>query len=253
MPASATSAPLTTASSPASKPTASAPLGGNKGLDLVLILDATDSMRPRLAQVKTRLKQAMAVAGGLTNGNLCVGVVAFKDYGDDYGPTATKPLALTKDLKAVQAFLDEISADGGGDEPEPIHEAMKAAIEDKRMGWQLGRKHLIVLVGDSPVHASGRAEALQFARDFAGPACKGTIHVIDTGGGIGQPPPVRDHVQPDLQRIAKEGGGSAFLLCDEQAFWRAFVTSIAGEEVGNNAPSLISKYVAVPPEGGGTP
>jgi hypothetical protein len=218
---------------------------------MVLILDATDSMGPQLAQAKKRLGQMLAVASGLLNGNVQVGVVAFKDYGDEYGPTPVKTMALSTDLKAAQAFLDEISAGGGGDEAEPIHEALKAAMDDKLMSWKAGRKHLIVLVGDSPVHTTGRAEALQLAKKFASPASKGTIYVIDTGGGIGQPSVLRDRVQPDLRRIAKEGGGSAFLLAEEQAFWREFVTSVGGEQAGKDAETLVKKYATT--DAGGAP
>ncbi len=100
-----------------------------KGLDIVLVLDATDSMTPYITQAKQRLHQVMDVVTALVNSNARVGVVAYKDYGDEYGPTAVKVLPLSGNVQTVHAFLNDLVAGGGGDEPEPILQALKAAID----------------------------------------------------------------------------------------------------------------------------
>jgi hypothetical protein len=208
------------------------------GLDLVLVLDATDSMTPYIEQAKVRLREILNVVTGLVP-NARVGIVAYKDYGDDYGPTAVRLMALTDNHQAVRRFIDETIAGGGGDIPEPVHEALAAATSTKQMGWNLRRKHVIILVGDSPVHSSGRTAAYNLAAAFAKDG--GVINVIDTGG-TGAPGVARTALQPDLQRIARDGGGSAFLLTDGPAFWRYLIVSVFGERYERDVNVIIEKF-----------
>lgn len=210
-----------------------------KGLDVVLVLDATDSMSPFINQAKQRLRQVLDVVVGLVP-NARIGVVAYKDYCDDYGPTACRTLKIGSDPNVVRVFLDSVVAGGGGDEPEPLNEALKAATDNKLMGWIGGRKHVIILVGDSTCHPSGRQEAFRLAKDFA--RLKGTINVIDTGGA-GEQAAKREAIQPDLQQIAKDGGGSAFLLTDEKAFWQHMIVSVFGDRYKQDVDVIIAKFV----------
>jgi len=208
------------------------------GLDLVLVLDATDSMTPYIEQAKVRLREILNVITGLVP-NARVGVVAYKDYGDDYGPEAVRSMPLTENHQAVRKFIDETVAGGGGDIPEPLQEALAAATSAKRMGWNLRRKHVIILVGDSPCHSSGRVAAYGYAAAFAKDG--GVINVIDTGG-TGAPGVARTALQPDLQRIARDGGGSAFLLTDGPAFWRYLIVSVFGERYERDINVILEKF-----------
>ena len=208
-----------------------------KGLDLVLVLDATDSMTPYIKQAKQRLGEVLNVVTTLVP-TVRIGIVAYKDYGDDYGPTAVKYLRITSDSNAVRAFLNDIVAGGGGDEPEPINEALKVATDAKAMGWNMARKRVIVLVGDSTCHPSGRQEAFRLAKGFADG--KGTINVIDPGGS-GEQTARRAQVQPDLRRVAKDGGGEAFLLVEETEFWRHLIVSVFGRRFEADVDMIIQR------------
>jgi Mg-chelatase subunit ChlD len=220
-----------------------------RGLDVVFVLDATDSMSPYIGQGKARLKQIVSVVTNLVGAGqpgsranaLRFGLVAFKDYGDDYGIEATKSMPLTQDVTKLQKALDGITAGGGGDVPEPLHEALKAAIS-RSMGWNRQRKSVIVLVTDAPCHSLGRdlaykEEAAEFAKSLAG-----QVNVIDVGGVV-DGKRIREAVLPDLQRIATEGGGSSFLLEDEQAFWRHMIVSIFGHRFDQDIQQIIDRYV----------
>ena len=205
------------------------------GLDVVFVLDATDSMGPAIEQAKKRLRQILDVVVGLVP-NARFGVVAYKDYGDDYGPDACKSMPITPDARAVGRFLDGITAGGGGDIPEPIHEAVRIAASEK-MGWDRRRKRVIILVGDSPCHAMGRKEALASAAAFAKQG--GTLSAIDTGDPTGQ----RNLIQSDLADVAKHGGGEAFLLKDADAFWRHLIVSIFGRRFEQDVDTIIQRLV----------
>jgi Mg-chelatase subunit ChlD len=223
-------------------------IGGlrRQGLDIVLVMDATNSMAPYIEQAKSRLRQIIGVTTALlsagpmdsSRGSVRFGVVAYKDYGDEYGLSATRELPLTEDVDRVQAFIEQITAGGGGDEPEPIHEAIRAAA-DPAMGWKRGRRALIVLVADAPVHAMARQQAVQAAEDFAR-RHRGTINVIDVGGAGQQG--ARTSVLDDLNRIAAAAGGSAFLLRDEDRFWTHLVVSVFGHQFEQDVQTIVERY-----------
>ncbi len=208
------------------------------GLDVVFVLDATDSMTPYIEQAKVRLHQILDVVTGLVP-NARFGIVAYKDYGDDYGPEAVKSVAIGDDVAAIREFIDTTTAGGGADIPEPIHEGIRVAADDE-MQWNRRRRRIIILVGDSPCHPSGRNEV--FARAAAFSKAGGTINVIDVGG-TGAKGIQRTSIQPDLGRIAKEGGGEAFLLTDADAFWRHLIVSVFGRRFEQDVTVIIKKLV----------
>lgn len=209
------------------------------GLDVVLVLDATDSMSPYIEQAKKRLHQILDVITGLVPGAR-IGMVAYKDYGDDYGPTAVRAMPIAAEVASIRKFIDGITAGGGADLPEPIHEAVRAAADYEKMGWRRRCRRVVILVGDSSCHASGRKEAFAAAAAFAKGG--GTMSVIDVGGASAAGRP-RTTVQPDLARVASDGGGEAFLLTDADAFWRYLVVSIFGQRFEQDVGIIIKKLV----------
>ena len=93
--------------------------------------------------------------------SLRVGFVAFKDRGDAY-LTLTFPLSpMTQgNVGQVVEFVGRMSADGGGDDPEPVDEALRVATA---MPWRGEAQGRILVVGDAPARPSGRGRALELA------------------------------------------------------------------------------------------
>lgn len=214
------------------------------GLDVVLVIDVTGSMKPYLEQAKLRLRQIMGVITGIlgdTNDPMQIvrfGVVAYKDYGDDrsFGPSACRWLPLTNSLTLVERFLDTLHASGGGAVEEPIHRAMHLATDDRVMEWKNGRLSVIILVADAPVHKAGKEQLPKIAKSFA-LTRGGKINTIDTGDGE------RAGVLEDLQTLAHFSGGEAFLLQDQQAFWEHLIVSIFGREYKSDIDLILKRYL----------
>ena len=210
-----------------------------KGLDVVFVIDATNSMDGVIAQAKERANDIIGVITGVLakDGkpphNIRFGVVAYKDYGDEYGVAAAKAIALTNDFDAVRHFIDQIIVGGGGDTPEPIHEALKAATS-KPMGWTRKGMSIIVLIGDSPVHPGGRRDALNQARGFVNKYL-GTVNVIDVGTG-------HQSVLQDFADIAKAGNGTASRLASEDAFWEDLIVSVFGQRFEQDVRLIVERY-----------
>jgi hypothetical protein len=78
-----------------------------------------------------------------------MGLVAYRDRGDDY---VTRVFDLSSDLDMIHTQLMTFAAEGGGDTPESVNEALEAAIE--RISWSADPDtyKVVFLVGDAPPH-----------------------------------------------------------------------------------------------------
>src|SRR6478672_4202844 len=95
-------------------------------VDIVFAVDTTGSMGGLLDGAKrTVWSIANQVRDLDSQADLHVGLVAYRDLGDDY---VTKDFALTSDLDAMYANLTSFQADGGGDVPENVDAALYDAV-----------------------------------------------------------------------------------------------------------------------------
>src|SRR5688500_7199262 len=122
-----------------------------QAVDILFAVDTTGSMGGLLDGAKrTVWSIANQVRSINPNANLRVGLVAYRDLGDDY---VTRPFALTEDLDAMYAELMSYQAAGGGDVPENVDAALYDAVN--KMKWRSGAKKMIFLVGDAPPSSRG--------------------------------------------------------------------------------------------------
>ena len=153
-------------------------------LDLVFVMDTTGSMGPELADLQANLVGIIRVLSRLS-ASLRVGFVAFKDHGDAY-LTRVYPLERMNEAHAAELvnFVSGLRAQGGGDDPEPVDEALKAALA---MPWRGDAQGRIIVIGDAPVHAHRRRQTLdlagQFQRSSPGERAPRTVSAIYTGDG----------------------------------------------------------------------
>lgn len=175
-------------------------------LDLVFVMDTTGSMRHELADLQANLVGIIRILSRLA-GSLRIGFVAFKDRGEEY---LTKDYSLQRMNEAHVAelvgFVNGLRAKGGGDDPEPVDEALKAALA---MPWRADAQGRIIVIGDAPApaHRQGQALALaeQFRRSSPGPQAPRTVSAIYTGDSLA--------FRPFFERLAAAGGGD---LSDHQ-------------------------------------
>jgi hypothetical protein len=168
-------------------------------LDLVFVLDTTGSMRQEIADLQANLIGIVRVLARLA-GTLQVGLVAFKDHGEEYLTLAFPLRPMTEgNAAALVDFVDRLSADGGGDDPEPVDEALRIALS---MPWRAGAKGQIIVIGDAPVHAHRLRATLELAGKFrsdGGQAGPRTLSAILTGGNR--------ESRAFFERLASAGGG----------------------------------------------
>jgi len=143
-----------------------------RGLDVVLVIDSTVSMQQVIDELTDRMTAMAATLQRLVP-TARIGVVAYRDHGDEY---VTRWSDLTFHSSKVKAFLSQLRAEGGGDWEEAVGEALEAAIED--LSWRKRSKKVIILVGGSPPHPEDMPGILEMVAKFSrGDAIVSTIDI----------------------------------------------------------------------------
>ena len=141
------------------------------GLDVVLVIDATDSMQFVIDTVKSRLSKLITSLRGMVPTSR-IGIVAYRDKGDEF---VTKWVDLSFSTGKLQDFLANLRAGGGGDWPEAVYEAMEVAVND--LNWRKKSKRIVILVPGSPPHPETVGNVLHLAQSFQ--AQGGVLSVVD--------------------------------------------------------------------------
>jgi hypothetical protein len=78
-----------------------------------------------------------------------IGLISYRDRGDAY---ITKVFDLSADIDKVYSNLQEFQANGGGDGPESVNQALNEAVN--KLTWSSDKNvlKLVFLVGDAPPH-----------------------------------------------------------------------------------------------------
>jgi hypothetical protein len=148
-------------------------------VELVFALDTTGSMTGLIEGAKRKIwSLASFVARGQPTPELRVGLVAYRDVGDEY---VTRVYDLDEDMDRVYARLRQLRADGGGDTPEHVARALHEAVH--KMTWTDRQDvvKVIYLVGDAPPHTDYRDgyDVLAAARAAAHQGIR--VHTIRCG------------------------------------------------------------------------
>src|SRR5262249_35205344 len=119
-------------------------------VEVVFCLDTTGSMGGLIDGAKAKIWSICnQIASGKPVPDLKVGLVAFRDRGDEY---ITKVFDLSDDLDAIHGHLKTFKAAGGGDIPESVNQALDDAVNKVKWSTDATTLRIIFLVGDAPPH-----------------------------------------------------------------------------------------------------
>ena len=118
-------------------------------LDLLFIMDITNSMDVYLEQVKEQvlniIEEIRKECAGI---EIYIGFIGYKDFSDlDFGDNYIN-LELTNEYDSIVQNIKYLKAEGGGDIPEDLCGALDFA---KNKQWN-GKSRFTILVTDSPCH-----------------------------------------------------------------------------------------------------
>jgi hypothetical protein len=144
-------------------------------VEVAFVLDSTGSMGGLIEGAKQKIWSiANDIIAQKPTPDVRIGLVTYRDRGDQY---VTERFDLTGDIDAVFRNLEGFAADGGGDDPESVNQALREAVAD--LSWSPDRAvaKIIFLVGDYPPH-------MDYADDVKFPVtCREAVRrglIIDT-------------------------------------------------------------------------
>ena len=174
-------------------------------VEVVFVLDTTGSMSGLIQAAKEKIWSiATTMASAQPAPEIRIGLVAYRDRGDAY---VTRVVDLSQDLDSMYATLMDFQADGGGDTPESVNQALHDAIHS--ISWSQGDEayKVVFLVGDAPPHMDYQDD-VKYMQTLAAAEDKGIVVNTVQCGEIGAT------VAP-WQQIAALGHGRYFQV--EQA------------------------------------
>src|SRR5450755_2750150 len=119
-------------------------------VEVAFVLDTTGSMGGLIDGAKRKIWSiATAIVDSNPDADIRMGLVAYRDIGDDY---VTRTFDLTTDIQDLYANLLELKARGGGDWPESVNEALDVAVNKLRWTPTGDTRRIVFLVGDAPPH-----------------------------------------------------------------------------------------------------
>ena len=119
-------------------------------IDVVFALDTTGSMGGLLETAKEKIWSIATTMSQADPAPLIrIGLVGYRDRGDTY---VTQLVPLSSDLDSVYAKLMDFNANGGGDGPESVNQALNDAVTKFTWSQSTNAYKVIFLVGDAPPH-----------------------------------------------------------------------------------------------------
>ena len=119
-------------------------------IEVCFVLDTTGSMGGLIAGAKEKIwSMANEMISAKPTPEIRIGLIGYRDKSDAY---VTKVYQLSNDIDDIYGKLMAFQAQGGGDTPESVNQALNEAVT--KMEWSKSRDVLkvIFLVGDAPPH-----------------------------------------------------------------------------------------------------
>src|SRR5215813_6080530 len=167
-------------------------------VEVAFVLDTTGSMAGLIDGAKHKIWSiANQLASGQPTPKVRLALVAYRDRGDDY---VTRVRDLTDDIDAVYAELQQLTANGGGDTPESVNQALHEAVPKLSWSNDAGVYRAIFLVGDAPPHLDYQDD-VKYGESVARARQRGIVVNAVQCGDLAATTPI-------WQQIASAGGGT---------------------------------------------
>ncbi len=131
-------------------------------IELMFVVDVTGSMGDEISYLKSELADVVRqVASANAGAKINLAFLFYRDAEDSvpFKYVDFKDVTVKKNLTAQLKELDKQKADGGGDYPEAVDEALEQAVSKQ---WSANATKLIFLVLDAPPH-DGQQYQTRFA------------------------------------------------------------------------------------------
>lgn len=172
---------------------------GAKGIDLVWVIDCSGSVLRSFTAMRESAMHTTQLLSSLF-GNVRVGLIAYRDGIEGRAP-------LSDDLESFSRALGRLRAEKGGDYPEGVDLALRAALDGSSMHWRPQSSAAVIVVGDDGP-AKARADLLLTKlRELRARSPRFKVSCLKVGGGF-----ARADSEAFWNGLAQAGGGTALPL-----------------------------------------
>lgn len=210
-----------------------------KKLDLMFLIDTTGSMGDELSYIQEELQDVINKVVDSNQIDVRLSVNFYRDIGDDY---VVKNYDFTDNIGQAVADLKAQRADGGGDYPEALANAMEKAVFNHSWGRTDESEKLMFLVLDAPSH---QKDADMFPQILSGAAKQG-IRII---------PVASSGVDTDTEFLCRSfaitTGGTYTFLTDDSGIGNSHLEPTTGsytvEKLNEMMIRIIGEYFSSEP------
>jgi Mg-chelatase subunit ChlD len=147
-------------------------------VDIAILLDTTGSMQSQIDRLKNTLKAIhFQLTQTSTSADIRFALVAYRDRGDDY---VTKVSDFTGDVGRFQTTIDKLEADGGGDTPEDLQQALADGMH--KLSWRKEGIRVGFIISDAPPHTTEYGQDYSY-REAMREALRRGIKWVSVGAG----------------------------------------------------------------------
>jgi hypothetical protein len=210
-------------------------VGQGRPVDIVFVMDVTESMQPYIDAVKQNII-SFAQDLAANNRDYRLGLVTFEDYVISKYPDCNCPYrsAMTSDVHQFIEWVSGLHAGGGGDIPEDQLDALAYAAS---FPFRPEAEGIIILVTDAPPHHAGDGSEYTQHDQAYHDHHPGNTQVTDLTGDAAAallkkngltlyavaPPPF---IAPEYQKIVDETHGRSYNIITEEGHFAELVRQI---------------------------
>jgi hypothetical protein len=170
-------------------------------VDVAFVVDTAGSMSNEIAQIQADLSSLVGQLKETTR-TYRVAVVSYRDFSQRTGSSNDYPFRVdqtfTDDLDLIQAAIDSLTPQGGGDCPETVFSGIQAAIE---LPWSTFGTRIVIVIGDAPALSPEPISNLTVSKIVKNSIARRVVQVIGVDVGY-----LNDNGA--LRQIAAGTGGS---------------------------------------------
>ena len=121
----------------------------SSSLDLAFIMDCTGSMGSYIDNARESIKMIVEEIVSLEKSDVNLALIEYRDNPPQDTSFETRVHDFTRSIKQMRDWLELCQAQGGGDEPECVAEALHAAL---KLNWREDATKICILISDAPPH-----------------------------------------------------------------------------------------------------
>ncbi|XP_033736160.1 LOW QUALITY PROTEIN: uncharacterized protein LOC117324418 [Pecten maximus] len=118
-------------------------------LDLAFAMDCTGSMGQYIDTARTNIRAIVEQIVSSEKSDVHLALVEYRDHPPQDPSFVTRPHDFTASVSTMKSWLDGCSAQGGGDSPEAVADALHDML---KLSWRENATKICVLVSDAPPH-----------------------------------------------------------------------------------------------------